>query len=175
MDDALLWAKVGPGGLCVDLGRSAAAQRAVGGLEKRSTRDGHAERRRNACPTRPLAVRPGHCRHARQWPGVRPYPGAWRRGALEPLPNPPWWCYNNAMTLTARVQNGRYVIDERPQLPEGAEVTLQVIDGDDLDDEERAQLHAALEEASDDIDAGRVISAEESLKRLRALRCDASK
>lgn len=32
MDDALLWAKVGPGGLCVDLGRSAAAQRAVGGL-----------------------------------------------------------------------------------------------------------------------------------------------
>jgi phage portal protein BeeE len=79
------------------------------------------------------------------------------------------------MTLTARVQNGRYVIDERAQLPEGAEVTLQVLDGDDLDDEERARLHAALEEASDDIDAGRVMSAEESLKRLRALRCDGSK
>jgi hypothetical protein len=79
------------------------------------------------------------------------------------------------MTLIALVQNGRYVIDERPQLPEGAEVTLQAIDGDDLDDEERARLHAALEEASDDIDAGRVISPEESLKRFRALRCDASK
>lgn len=32
---------------------------------KRSTRGGHAERRRNACPTRPLAVRlGGHCRRA---------------------------------------------------------------------------------------------------------------
>lgn len=77
--------------------------------------------------------------------------------------------------LKARVENGRFVIDEPAHLPEGAEVELQVIDGDDLDDEERARLHAALEEASDDIDAGEVISAEESLRRLKALRCDASK
>ena len=77
--------------------------------------------------------------------------------------------------LKARVVNGRYVIDEPARLPEGAEVELQLIDADDLDDEERDRLHAALEEAADDIDAGRVISAEESLRRLRALRCDESK
>ena len=53
--------------------------------------------------------------------------------------------------------------------------TLAVIDGDDLDDEERARLHAALEQSADDIEAGRGISAEESLKRLRALRCADSK
>lgn len=75
-------------------------------------------------------------------------------------------------SLRARVVNGRYVIDEPAHLPEGAEVKLQVIEGDDLDDDERARLHAALEEAAEDIDAGRLISAEESLRRLRALRCD---
>ncbi len=77
--------------------------------------------------------------------------------------------------LKARVQGGRLIVDEATRLPEGAEVTLAVIDGDDLDDDERARLHAALEESADDIEAGRVISAEESLKRLRALRCADSK
>jgi hypothetical protein len=75
------------------------------------------------------------------------------------------------MTLTARVQNGRLVVDEPTQLPEGAEVTLQVIDGDDLDEQERAQLHAAIEEGLDDAEADRVISMEESLAEIRALRC----
>jgi len=73
--------------------------------------------------------------------------------------------------LKARVENGRYVIDEPAQLPDGAEVQLQVVDGDDLDAEERAQLHAAIEEGLDDSEAGQVISAEESLAELRALRC----
>ena len=73
--------------------------------------------------------------------------------------------------LKARVENGRYVIDEPAQLPEGAEVQLQVVDGDDLDPEERAQLHAAIEEGLDDSEADQVISAEESLAELQALRC----
>lgn len=73
--------------------------------------------------------------------------------------------------LKARVVNGRYVIDEPAHLPEGAEVELQLIDGDDLDDEERARLHAAIEEGLEDADAGRVISMEESLAEIRALRC----
>jgi uridine phosphorylase len=77
--------------------------------------------------------------------------------------------------LKARVVNGRYVIDEPAHLPEGAEVELQLMDGDEFDAAEPARLHAALEEAADDIDAGRVISAEEFLRRLRALRCDESK
>lgn len=56
-------------------------------------------------------------------------------------------------------------------LPEGAEVTLQMIDGDDLDEQERVQLLAAIEEGLDDAEAGRVISMEESLAEIRALRC----
>jgi len=74
-------------------------------------------------------------------------------------------------SLRARVVNGRYVIDEPAHLPEGAEVNLQVIEGDDLDDDERARLHAAIEEGLEDADAGRVISMEESLAEIRALRC----
>jgi hypothetical protein len=73
--------------------------------------------------------------------------------------------------LRARVENGRYVIDEPAQFPEGAEVRLEVVDGDDLDSAERMQLHAAIEEGLDDSEADRVISAEESLTELRALRC----
>lgn len=75
------------------------------------------------------------------------------------------------MTVTARVHNGRLVVDEPTQLPEGAELTLQVIDGDDLSEQERAQMHAAIEEGLDDVEAGRVISMETSLAEIRALRC----
>jgi hypothetical protein len=73
--------------------------------------------------------------------------------------------------LKARVENGRYVIDARAQLPEGAEIELQVMGGDELDDAERAQLHASIEEGLADSEAGSVLSAEESLAELRALRC----
>lgn len=77
----------------------------------------------------------------------------------------------NMLALKAKVVNGRFVIDEPAQLPEGAEVQLEVVDGDDLNPQERAQLHAAIEEGLDDSDANRVISAEESLAELRTLRC----
>ncbi len=74
--------------------------------------------------------------------------------------------------LKARVENGRYVIDEPAALPEGAEVQLQVITGDDLDDEERTALHASLERAADDSEAGRKMDAQEHLRRYRASRAD---
>jgi hypothetical protein len=74
--------------------------------------------------------------------------------------------------LKARVENGRYVIDEPAALPEGAEVQLQVITGDELDDEERAALHASLERAADDSEAGRKMDAWEHLKQYRARRED---
>jgi hypothetical protein len=45
--------------------------------------------------------------------------------------------------LTAKVRNGRLVLDEPTDLPEGAEVPLQLVDPDDLTDEERAALHAS--------------------------------
>ena len=48
------------------------------------------------------------------------------------------------MTLRARVRNGRLTIDEPTNLPEGAEVTLVVTPDDELDEGERARLHAAL-------------------------------
>ena len=70
--------------------------------------------------------------------------------------------------LKARVENGRYVIDEPAALPEGAEVQLQVITGDELDDEERAALHESLERADDDSEAGRKMDAWEHLKQYRS-------
>ena len=63
--------------------------------------------------------------------------------------------------VKARVQNGRLLVDEPTTLPDGCEVTLAVVDGDELDDEERADLHRAIERRLDDIDAGRVVSEEE--------------
>ena len=74
--------------------------------------------------------------------------------------------------LKARVENSRYVIDEPAELPEGAEVLLQVITGDDLDDEDRAALHASLERAAADSEVGRKMDAWEHLKRYRAGRAD---
>jgi hypothetical protein len=72
-------------------------------------------------------------------------------------------------SLKAHVHNGRLVLDEPTQLPEGAEVRLVVIDGDELDDEERAALHASIVAAEQELDAGQALSEEELWARLRAL------
>jgi len=63
--------------------------------------------------------------------------------------------------LKAHVHNGRLVLDEPTDLPEGEVVYLQpmdgivaVVDGDDLDDEERAALHRELEASIAEADAG---------------------
>lgn len=71
--------------------------------------------------------------------------------------------------LKAHVRNGRLVLDEPTDLPEGSEVELVPRgDGwDDLGDEDRARLHAALDESDEDIAAGRVHSAEEVLRAVR--------
>jgi len=70
------------------------------------------------------------------------------------------------MTVRARVSNGRLVVDEPTTLPEGTEIDLVALD-DDLDDEERARLHAALEASEDDFRAGRVVDGEEVIARLQ--------
>jgi len=71
--------------------------------------------------------------------------------------------------LRAKVRNGRLVLDEPSNLPEGAEVELAVIDGDDeLDDEDRARLHAALDHADDELRAGKGIPGEQVVAELRA-------
>lgn len=71
--------------------------------------------------------------------------------------------------LKARVVNGRLVLDDAPtNLPEGCEVHLVVVDGDDLDDEERAALHASLERSIAEAEAGLGVDAEEVMAKLRA-------
>jgi hypothetical protein len=67
-----------------------------------------------------------------------------------------------------RVENGRIRLDEATSLPDGAEVELVILSGDELDDEERVRLHASLDRALDDDDAGRVVDADEFLAEVRA-------
>ncbi len=62
--------------------------------------------------------------------------------------------------LKAHVKNGRLTLDEPTDLPEGQIVFLQLVDGivtddrDDLDEEDRAALHAELEASIAEADAG---------------------
>lgn len=72
------------------------------------------------------------------------------------------------MTITARVQAGRLVVDEPTTLPEGTEVALLPLDpGDWLDEGDRASLHAALQASDADVAAGRLVDAAEILRELR--------
>jgi hypothetical protein len=78
--------------------------------------------------------------------------------------------------LKAHVHNGRLVLDEPTDLPEGEVVELVPLDevlargGDYLNDEERAELHRALEESIAEAEAGQLIDADEVLAELRAAR-----
>ena len=68
-----------------------------------------------------------------------------------------------------QVKNGRLILDEPTDLPDGAEVEILVIE-DELTAEERAELHASLDRALDDSDAGRGMDAWEFLERYRTRR-----
>ena len=58
-------------------------------------------------------------------------------------------------TIRARVRNGRLIVDEPTDLPEGTELDLVIDDvGDDLDEAERAALHAAIARAWASVQAG---------------------
>lgn len=70
--------------------------------------------------------------------------------------------------LKARVKGGRLVLDEPTNLPEGAEVRVALVDDDDLDDRERAELHAALLAAEAELDAGQAVTEDDFWARLRA-------
>jgi hypothetical protein len=78
--------------------------------------------------------------------------------------------------LRAHVRNGRLVLDEPTDLPEGEVVELVklddalVHDGDDLDEEERAALHAELRASIAEAKTGKLIDADEVLAELRATR-----
>jgi hypothetical protein len=70
--------------------------------------------------------------------------------------------------LKAHVVNGRIVIDEPTNLPDGTElylVPLEEHEGE-LDDEERERLHAKLREGFEAIQAGRTVPAEKLRTKL---------
>lgn len=71
--------------------------------------------------------------------------------------------------MKAHVHNGRLVLDEPTNVPEGAEVRIVAVDGDELDDQERAALHASIEAAESELDAGQSVTEQELWARLRAI------
>jgi hypothetical protein len=78
--------------------------------------------------------------------------------------------------LKAHVHNGRLVLDEPTDLPEGEVIYLQPTDAipgdadDDLDDEERERLHESLRESIQQMKEGQTIDAALALAELRAHR-----
>ena len=78
--------------------------------------------------------------------------------------------------VKAHVKNGRLVLDEPTDRPEGMVVELVPLDevlaqgGDYLDDEERKALHAEIEASIVEADAGKVVDADVVLAELRAVR-----
>ena len=76
-----------------------------------------------------------------------------------------------ASPLHGHVQDGRIVVDDLVDLPNGTHVQLALVDeGDELDDEDRAQLHAAIEAAQAEFDAGLGRPVEQFLAEIRASR-----
>jgi hypothetical protein len=72
------------------------------------------------------------------------------------------------LTLKALVRSGRLIMDEPVDLPEGTEVELvPADDGDSLDEEDRARLHAALERSAAQFRAGQGIPADKALQRIK--------
>jgi hypothetical protein len=73
------------------------------------------------------------------------------------------------MTIRARVEAGRLIVDEPTDLPDGTEVELLPLDpGDWLDEGDRAALHEALQQSDADVAAGRLVDADEILRELRS-------
>jgi hypothetical protein len=68
--------------------------------------------------------------------------------------------------LRARVQNGRIIVDETTDLPEGTELELVRTDEDDMSAEERAELDAVMLNAVENLRAGRTTDADAVLAEL---------
>lgn len=75
--------------------------------------------------------------------------------------------------IGARAKNGRIIVDEPTDLPDGEVIDLVPLDevlvrgGDYLDDEARERLHQSLREGIAQMKAGQTIDADEALARLR--------
>lgn len=79
-----------------------------------------------------------------------------------------------AQSLRAHVRNGRLVLDEPTDLPEGVEVELSIVEADDgsgdYDDGERAQIHESIAASFEQAKKGQLVDADVVLARLRAPR-----
>lgn len=77
-------------------------------------------------------------------------------------------------TLKARVEKGRIVFSEPTDLPEGTEVRVLVLEGDEdleaMDPEERAELESMIRESLAQGKLGQTVPIEETQQRLRALK-----
>jgi hypothetical protein len=71
--------------------------------------------------------------------------------------------------LKAHVMNGRIVVDELVDLPDGAEIHVYLYDAavDAMSREERAALERALERSLAQADAGDLIDADDVLSELQ--------
>ena len=72
--------------------------------------------------------------------------------------------------LKVRVENGHITGEAPPGLADGEHDLCLADDGDDMTDEDLAQLDAVIERSWQDAKAGRVASADEVLTELRARR-----
>jgi len=77
--------------------------------------------------------------------------------------------------LKAKVHNGRLVLDEPTDLPEGTEVEVMLVDDADFDPEERARLLQAIEDGEEDIARGDYMDGMDFVAQLRAKREAASR
>lgn len=73
--------------------------------------------------------------------------------------------------LRARVRNGRLVLDEPTDLPEGEEVELVLADVEgDLSEDERRQLDESIAVSFEQAKNGQLIDGDEVLAKLRSIR-----
>jgi hypothetical protein len=73
--------------------------------------------------------------------------------------------------LRARVHNGRITLDEPTDLPDGTVLELvPAVEVDDLDDEDREKLHAAIRRGVEEGRDGQARPIEEALAEIRTRR-----
>jgi hypothetical protein len=71
--------------------------------------------------------------------------------------------------LRGRIERGRIIVDDPIDLPDGTEVEIAVAECDEMTAEERAELDASIERGMEQAARGEGISAEEMIRRLRAI------
>ena len=75
------------------------------------------------------------------------------------------------MSVRATVRNGRIVVDQPTELPDGTVLDLVLDDeGDALDDREREALNAAISRSLSQSEEGRTAPADAIIDKLRARR-----